>query len=104
MDKPTLALLLTFGVHVVGLCALFWLALGGSRFDWRSWWPNDDGDGSGEAPAPPERGPDGGALPLPGSDPAGVRLRTEHDRLTDARRRARRPAHAPEPGRTREPV
>jgi hypothetical protein len=103
VDKPTLAILLTFVVHLIGIAALFWLAFDGKRFDWRAWWPGDGGDGGGEPPVVAPRGPGGGELPLPGADPALARLRTEHERLADARRRARRPAHAPEPGRTREP-
>lgn len=104
MDRPTLAILLTLGVHVIGVGALLWLARGEGRFDWRSWWPGDDGDGGREPPDDPGRGPDGGGLPLPGAEPAWVRLRTEHERLAGARRRGRRPAHEPEPGRTREPA
>lgn len=95
MDKPTIAILLTFAVHVLGLVVLFWLALDGARLDWRGWWPGDDGRGGGEPPADPP--------PLPDGDPAAVRLRTEHDRL-GAARRVRRPAHPPQPARTREPA
>jgi hypothetical protein len=96
VDKPTLAILLTLGVHALGIGALFWLALG-SQLDWRSWWPGDDtddGDGGSEPYGPP----------LPGADPARRRIRTAHERLADGRRPSRRPEHAPLPGRTREPV
>lgn len=94
MDKPTIAILLTFAVHVLALVALFWLALDGARLDWRGWWPGDDGDDGGEPPASPP--------PLPDADPAPVRLRTGHDRLSGGHRRERGPAHTPE--RTRQPV
>jgi hypothetical protein len=105
VDRPTLALLLTFLVHVLGIAALFWLALDGSRFDWRGWWPGDDGgDGGSEPPSAPGGGPGGDGLPLPSAEPATLRLRTAHERLADVRRRTRRPVHAPEPGRTREPA
>lgn len=104
MDRPTLALLLTFGVHILGIVALFWLAFDGSASEWRSWWPGSDGgEGGGERPADPPRGPGGERLPLPDAEPAAVRLRTGHERLRDTRRRARRPAREPEPAREREP-
>jgi hypothetical protein len=105
VDKPTLAILLTFVVHVLGIGALFWLAFDGSHFDWRSWWPGDEGgNGGSEPPAGPGGGPGGNTLPLPSADPAALRLRTEHERLADVRRRTRRPVHEPEPGRVREPA
>jgi hypothetical protein len=84
VDKPTLALTLTFFVHLVGIVALLWLALSGDGSSWRDWWPRDEDDG------PEDDGP-----PLPDADPSGARLRTEHDAVP--RRRQRRPEHAPTP-------
>ncbi|MFL5846505.1 MAG: hypothetical protein ACJ762_17610 [Solirubrobacteraceae bacterium] len=103
MDKPTAAILLTLIVHVVGIGALFWLAMDGS-FDWRSWWPGDDDDhrGGGEPDRPAPVGP--GGVPIADAEPARVRLRTEHERLPGTRRPLRRPEHAPQPARTREPA
>lgn len=102
MDNPTLALLLTLVVHLVGIVALLWLAFDG-RMDLRAWWPREDDGGGGGPGAPAPDDPPGGGIPLPGAEPAAVRLRTEHDRAPTPRR-VRRPAHAPEPGRTREPA
>jgi hypothetical protein len=102
VDKPTVAILLTLGAHVVGLLLLFSLLLEGKGLSWREWWPGDDDGGDPPAPAPDGPGDDG--VPLDGAQPAGVRLRTEHERLGAARRRVRRPAHAPQPDRTREPA
>jgi hypothetical protein len=95
VDKPTAAILLTLVAHLFGIGALMWLAFDGSRFDWRSWWPSDEdgGDDGGDVPAGP---------PLPDAGPSGRRVRTEHDR--PPRRRVRRPQHAPDPARTREPI
>ncbi len=102
MDKQTAALLLTVAVHVVAVAVLVWAALGEQCLDWRGWWPGDDGSGDPPGPEPgPRRSDD---LLLPGAEPSGVRLRDEHERLSDVRRRARRPAHAPEPARPREPA
>jgi hypothetical protein len=104
VDKPTLAILLTLVVHLLGIAALLGLAFAGQAGDWRTWWPGDDDgrDPGGDAPEPTR--PPGGGVPLPDAEPASVRLRSEHERLVDARRRARRPDHAPEPARTREPA
>lgn len=89
MHGPTLALLLTFLVHLVGIVALLWLALADGA-SWRDWWPRDDDDDRRDGPPP---------APLPGADPSGVRLRTEHDAVP--RRRPRRPRHAPQRARER---
>ncbi len=94
MDKPTLAILLTLFVHVVGIAALLWLAMSGDGSSWRDWWPRDDDDRGGEEPP---TGP-----PLPDAGPLGARLRTEHDAPT--RRRSRRPRHAPRRAPQREKV
>ena len=92
MDKPTLALLLVFGVHLAAIPVLVWLLLDGDRFDWRAWWPREDGDGGGgDEPRAPEGGP-----PLESADPGGRRLRDEHDAAWAASR-SRRPRHAPRP-------
>ena len=105
MDKPTIAILLTLAVHLAGIGALLGLAFASQAGDWRSWWPGeDDGPGGPGASAPAPDGPRGGGLPLPDAEPAAVRLRTAHERLADRSRRVRRPEHAPEPARTREPA
>jgi hypothetical protein len=93
VGKETAAVLLITVVHLVGVAVLLWLVLGNERVDWRDWWPRDDRP---EPPAPVAPPPSGGGLPLAEADPAGVRLRTEHERLADARRRSRRPEHAPD--------
>jgi hypothetical protein len=103
VDKVTAALLLLVGVHVVAVAVLIWAIADTGRSDWRRWRPGG-GDGRGpEDPGPmaPD-GPGGDGLPLPDAEPAGVRLRTEHERLARARRRLRRPAREPE--RPREPT
>lgn len=106
MDKATLAILLTLVVHVLGIAVLFWLAFDGG-LDWRTWWPGDGDGGGGGGDEPPAGEPEGprGGVPLDDALPAGVRLRTEHERLR--RRRVRRPRHAPRtapaPARDREP-
>ncbi|MDX6665941.1 MAG: hypothetical protein QOG68_2147 [Solirubrobacteraceae bacterium] len=100
MGKEVAALGLILAVHLVAVGVLLWAMLGDGRVDWRGWWPGDDGPGDDPvAPVPP--GPGGDGLPLPGAVPAGMRLRTEHERLAAGARRVRRPAHAPEPERTR---
>ena len=92
MSNETLALGITFLIHVIGICVLFGLMLrsdveGGGG--WRDWWPRDD-DGGSDPPSP-DPGP-----PLPGAEQSPVRLR-EPGRLADARPPApRRPEHAPE--------
>jgi hypothetical protein len=104
VGKETAAFLVITAVHVIAMAVLVWAVLDGQRFGWRGWWP-DDGGGGPDGPTRPEPdGPSGDGLPLPGADPAGVRLRTEHERLADQRGRARRPAHAPQPERPREPA
>lgn len=104
MNKELAALGLTLAVHVVAVGVLIWAMCDGRAPDWRSWWPRDDEPGD-DPPRPAPDVPGGDGLPLPGADPAGARLRTEHERLADrARRRSRRPAHTPEPDRSREPV
>jgi hypothetical protein len=106
VDKPTAAILLTLVVHVLGIGVLFWLALDGERFDRRGWWPQDGGDGGdggGGSPAPEPEGPRDG-VPLPDAEPAAVRLRSGHERLTGTPRRERRPQHAPDPARPRQPA
>ena len=100
MGKETAAVLLITAVHVVGIAVLLWLVLGDERVDWRGWWRPDDRRGPPAPVAPP---PSGDGLPLADADPAGLRLRTEHERLADARRRARRPVHAPRRERTTTP-
>jgi hypothetical protein len=102
VDSPTAALLLTVAVHIVAVAVLLWAIFDGERFEWRRWWTDDGDDGGGPSGAPD--GPGGDALPLPDAEPAGLRIRTEHDRLGDTRRRLRRPEHAPEPARPREPA
>src|SRR3954452_9888385 len=52
MSGELVALLLTFGVHVLGAGVLVSMILRNSDVDWRSWWPRDDDDG-GSAPADP---------------------------------------------------
>ena len=86
MDQTTLALSLAFFAHAAGVVVLLALALREEGSSWRDWWPRD---GGGEDPVPPVP-----PAPLPGAEPARVRLRTEHDTVT--RPRVRRPAHAPE--------
>lgn len=103
MSGELLALLLTFGVHVVGAAVLVSMILRNSDVDWRSWWPRDDDDGGSPPPDPPPAPTGGGdGLPLPDSAPASARLRAP-GRLADAYPpRERRPAHVPAP--EREPV
>jgi len=88
VSNETLALGLTFLIHVIGICVLFGLMLGSSDGGgWRDWWPRDDDGGD----PPPDPGP-----PLPGAEQSPVRLR-EPGRLADAHPRPpRRPEHAPE--------
>ena len=97
MDKVTAALLLIVAVHLVAVVVLFWALVDGDT-GWRGWWPGggggDDGHGPGEPRPTAPRG--GDRLPLPDAAPAGVRLRDEHERLADVRRRERRPAREPE--------
>ena len=103
MSGELVALLLTFMVHVVGACVLVSVLLRDSDGGWRGWWPRDDDDPQDPGPESPE--PTGGdGLPLPGADPARVRLR-EPARLGDAYPRpARRPAREPAPAPDRETV
>lgn len=93
---------MTLAVHLVAFAVLVWAMLGPDGAGWRDWWPRDDRpDEEPLGPQPDAPRPDG--LPLPDADPAAARLRTEHDRVAEpARRRVRRPAHAPE--RERDPV
>jgi hypothetical protein len=100
VGKETAALLVITAVHVIAGAVLVWAVFDGGRLDWRGWWPRDDDPSDG--PDEPDA-PGGDGLPLPGAEPAGRRLRTEHERLP-GRRRARRPAHAPQPDRTRDPA
>jgi hypothetical protein len=87
VSNEALALGMTFVIHVIGICVLFWLMLESSDGGWRDWWPRDD-DGGDPRPDP---GP-----PLPGAEQSTVRLR-EPGRLADAHPRPpRRPEHAPE--------
>jgi hypothetical protein len=60
------ALLLTFLVHLAGLCVLVGALFRNGDSGWRDWWPRDDDD---EAPKP-EGGP-----PMPDATPARQRLR-----------------------------
>ena len=100
MSGEFLALLLTFGVHVVGAVVLVSLILRNSDVDWRSWWPQDDDDGGQPPPEPPrDPRPSGDGLPLPDSAPARARLRGP-GRLGDAYPQPdRRPPHVPTPER-----
>lgn len=101
-----LALLLTFGVHVIGAGVLVWALIDHEDEDagsWRDWWPKERPDGPVE-PAPAPSG-DGIERPvLPDTKPSPVRLR-EPGRISERRPTpARRPAHPVEPARERDPV
>jgi len=96
VGKETAALALIALVHLLGAAMLVWAIGTGGGVDWRGWWPRDDGP---EPPEPPA-GPPGGPVLLDTAAPAAARLRTEHERLADAHRRARRPEHAPDRERT----
>jgi hypothetical protein len=89
VSNETLALGITFLIHVIGICFLFGLMLRNSEDGgWRDWWPRDDDGPQGPDPEP---GP-----PLPGAEQSPVRLR-EPGRLADAHPHPpRRPEHAPE--------
>ena len=96
--EETVALGLTFVVHVVGAALLVWAML--DRDDVKGgrsgWWPRDDGPGD---PPPPEPrpGPSGDRMPLPGAAPSPVRLREDGGRIAEGYpRRPRRPDHAPQ--------
>lgn len=97
-----LALVLTFGVHVVGAAILVWALIDRDDQDatsWRDWWPRD-----GREPEPPvaPAGPSGtgAATPvLPDAMPSPVRLR-EPGRISEHKGApARRPVHPPAPER-----
>lgn len=98
MDKVTAALLLIAVVHVAATAVLLAALVDGDA-GWRAWRPGGGGDDGGSGPDAPSGGsPSGGdGLPLPDADPAGMRLRSGHERLADRRRIERRPAR--EPGR-----
>ena len=76
-----MALLLIAVVHIVGAAVLVALLM--DAREWRDWWPRDDRGGGGEDP------PSGGGPPLPDAGPADARLRSEHDRLAQRRKRVR---------------
>lgn len=97
-------MLVIFAVHVLVLPVFVWLLLDGQKVNWRGLRPRDEwpGDEPDPEPAPPRTG--GPALPLGDAAPAGVRIRSEHERVGESRRRVRRPEHAPEPARPREPA
>lgn len=102
MGKETAAVLLISAVHLVGVSVLLWAMLGEDHVDLRGWWPRDDRP---DPPPPVSPPPSDDGIPVTDAQPAGVRLRTEHERLADAHRRVRRPEHAPpEPARPREPA
>jgi hypothetical protein len=89
VSSEELALVITFLIHVVGICVLFGALLLSEGGGWRDWWPRDDDDDG-----PPDPGP-GPAPPLPDADPSPARLR-EPGRIADAHPGpARRPRHAP---------
>lgn len=97
--EETIALLLTFVVHVLGAAALVWAML--DERGWsalKDWWPRDDwpdepDDGPDEEPDGPRGLP--AELPLPGAQPSPVRLR-EPGRIGESKPRpARRPDHDP---------
>jgi hypothetical protein len=94
------AILLLAVVHIAGAALLIGLMFDGTDSAWRGWWPHDDRP---EDPGPEPADPPAGTLPLPDAAPAALRLR-EPGRLADAHERHRRPEHAPEPARRREPV
>jgi hypothetical protein len=83
------ALLLTFLVHLAGLCVLVGALFRNGDGGWRDWWPRDD---------EPEGEP-GGGPPLPDAEQARRRLR-EPGRLGDAYpRRPRRSSPDAQPSR-----
>ncbi len=99
-----LALLLTFGVHVVGAGVLVWALIDKDDQDagsWRDWWPKDRPDG----PVGPSPDPGGGGVERPvfsETQPSPVRLR-EPGRISERRPvPTRRPAHPAEPVPVRE--
>lgn len=100
-----LALLLTFGVHVIGAGVLVWALIDKEDAgSWRDWWPKDRPD---DGPLEPTPGPTGDGIErpvLPDSKPSPVRLR-EPGRISERRPApARRPAHPAEPARERDPA
>jgi hypothetical protein len=100
-NGAVIAIVLTVIVHFAGMAVLF-LAMGD---DFRSIFrTGGEGGGWSDGPPPDEpvdpTGGGGSPLPLPDADQAAVRLR-EPGRLSERYARpARRPDHAPEPGRT----
>jgi hypothetical protein len=96
VSSEELALVITFLIHVVGICVLFGALLWSDGGGWRDWWPRDD-----DGPPDPDPGP---PPPLPDADLSPARLR-EPGRIADAHPRpARRPRHAPERSPQRERV
>lgn len=96
-----LAILLTFGVHVLGAGVLVWALIDRDDADagsWRDWWPKDDR--GPESPVDPrEPGGDGVTRPsLPDAQPSPVRLR-EPGRIGERKAPVRRPAHPVVPER-----
>lgn len=89
-------------IHLVGLGGLLWWAMReDDDFDWRDWWPGDDG---GDESPSGRRGPGPDGIPLPDATPSAARLR-DAGRIGDWRRHRRPvPAHPPEPARRRSPT
>ena len=95
-------IILIFGVmHLLGLGCIAVLLIPALRETPEPPRPPDSGsdDGWGHGPPRPPRRPDpprGGIIPLPDAQPARVRLRDGHERLSDRLPpRQRRPAHEP---------
>ncbi len=106
MSGATLFVLITVGVHLIGIPVMIWAVRGeqGLR-GLTDWFPDEDGgDGGSRKPDEPwPRTPQGGT-PLPESGTPRTRLRDHRHRVADPGRRPRRRTRTPQPAPQRAPA